>query len=156
MLRQGAFVDVEILAKGSWVEAVALPGLGHELLDGMAFRSSPAFENWLENERRHVAGTTAAVLHEAALALLARGDAQAARDHAAHLVRLNPVRRERARAPRPLPAGRREPDAAERQVTACTQLFRPSSASIRARPSRSAATAPARSVGARESRAARR
>jgi DNA-binding SARP family transcriptional activator len=123
-LRQDAFVDVTVLGKGSWTEALSLPGLGHELLDGMTFRSSPAFENWLENERRHVAGTTAAVLHEAALALLARGDAATARAHAAHLVRLNPydenahvllVRCLRA-------AG--EVEAAARQVDACTALFR--------------------------------
>ena len=147
-LGQGTVVDVEILRKGSWLEATSLPGLGHELLDGMAFRSSPTFENWLENERRHVAGTTAAVLHEAALALLARGDADGARDHAAHLVRLNPydenahvllVRCLRA-------AG--DADAAERQVTACTQLFRkelgiepsPALASAAAEPLASAGT----------------
>jgi DNA-binding SARP family transcriptional activator len=119
-----AFVDVAILGKGSWMEALSLPGLGHELLDGMAFRSSPAFENWLENERRHVAGTTAGVLHEAALALLARGDGAGAREHAAHLVRLNPydenahvllVRCLRASG---------DPEAAQRQVEACTSLFR--------------------------------
>ena len=144
-------VDVEILRTGSWVEAAALPGLGHELLDGMAFRSSPSFENWLENERRHVAGTTAAVLHEAALALLARGDADTARSHAAHLVRLNAydenahvllVRCLRA-------VG--DADAAERQVTTCTELFRrelgiePSSALA------SAAAEPLASVGTRVS-----
>ena len=119
-----AFVDVAILGKGSWTEALSLPGLGHELLDGMAFRSSPAFENWLENERRHVAGTTAGVLHEAALALLARGDAAGAREHAAHLVRLNPfdenahvllVRCLRASG---------DAEAAQRQVQSCTSLFR--------------------------------
>jgi DNA-binding SARP family transcriptional activator len=123
-LGSGAFVDVAVLGKGSWRDALSLPGLGHELLDGMAFRSSPAFENWLENERRRVAGTTSAVLHEAALALLTRGDAATARDHAAHLVRLNPydenahvllVRCLRA-------AG--DADAAARQVDACTALFR--------------------------------
>jgi DNA-binding SARP family transcriptional activator len=123
-LGQGAFVDVAVLGKGSWTEALSLPGLGHELLDGMAFRSSPAFENWLENERRHVAGTTAGVLHEAALALLARGDVEAALGHASHLVRLNPydenahvllVRCLRASG---------DAAAACRQVEACTSLFR--------------------------------
>lgn len=122
-LRPGTFVDVELLSRGSWVEALALPGLGHELLDGLAFRSSPGFENWLENERRHVAGTTAAVLREAALALLARGEAGAATDHASQVVRLNPydesshvllVRCLRA-------AG--DPEAAARQVATCTELF---------------------------------
>ena len=119
-----AFVDVEVLSRGSWLEAVALPGLGHELLDGLAFRSSPGFEMWLENERRHVAGTTSAVFHQAALARLARGEASEATQHASELVRLNPyeenahvllVRCLRA-------AG--DLEGAALQVEACTQLFR--------------------------------
>jgi DNA-binding SARP family transcriptional activator len=123
-LPPGTFVDVEVLSRGSWPEAVALPGLGHELLDGQAFRSSPGFEMWLENERRHVAGTTSAVLHQAALAELARGDVAEATQHASELVRLNPyeenahvllVRSLRA-------AGNLE--GAARQVEACTELFR--------------------------------
>jgi DNA-binding SARP family transcriptional activator len=123
-LPPGTFVDVDVLTRGSWVEAIALPGLGHELLDGLVFRSSPGFELWLENERRHVEGTTSAVLHQAALALLARGEATRAAGHASELVRLNPyeenahvllVRCLRA-------AG--EGDAATRQVAACTELFR--------------------------------
>jgi DNA-binding SARP family transcriptional activator len=122
-LQRGTFLDVEVLTTGFWTEAIALPGLGQELLDGLSFRSSPGFENWLENERRHLAGTTAGVLHEAALALLAAGEAAAARDHAARLVRLNPydenaqvllVRCLRA-------AG--DPEAARRQVSACKELF---------------------------------
>ena len=150
-LGPAAFVDVEILRTGSWVEAAALPGLGHELLDGMAFRSSPSFENWLENERRHVAGTTAAVLHEAALALLARGEADTARSHAAHLVRLNAydenahvllVRCLRA-------VG--DAEGAERQVTACTELFR-RELGIEPSPAlASAAAEPLASVGTRVS-----
>lgn len=120
----GTFVDVDVLSRGSWMEAIALPGLGHELLDGIVLRSSPGFEMWLENERRHVAGTTSAVLHEAALALLARGQAAPAAHHASELVRLNPyeenahvllVRCLRA-------AGNSE--AATRQVELCTELFR--------------------------------
>ena len=123
-LPPGAFVDVHVLAGGSWTEAVALPGLGHELLDGLAFRASPGFEMWLESERRQVAGTTGAVLHQAALALLARGDAEGAAAHAAELAGLNPydenaqvlfVRCLRA-------AGRRQ-DAA-RHVAVCTARFR--------------------------------
>jgi len=123
-LPAGAFVDVEVLSRGSWLEAVALPSLGHELLDGLAFRSSPGFEMWLENERRHVAGTTSAVLHQAALARLARGEASEATQHASELVRLNPyeenahvllVRCLRA-------AG--DLEGAALQVEACTQLFR--------------------------------
>jgi DNA-binding SARP family transcriptional activator len=89
-LRPATFVDVDVLERGSWMEAVALAGLGHELLDGLAFRSSPGFELWLESERRHVAGMTGAVLHQAALALLGRGETQAAAARAADLVALNP------------------------------------------------------------------
>jgi DNA-binding SARP family transcriptional activator len=123
-LPPGTFVDVDVLNRGSWMEAIALPGLGHELLGGLVFRSSPGFEMWLENERRHIAGMTSAVLHEAALALLARGRAADAAYHAAELVRLNPydenphvllVRCLRA-------AG--DPDAAMRHVETCTELFK--------------------------------
>ena len=89
-LPPGTFVDVDVLSRGSWVEAVALPGLGHELLDGMAFPSSPGFENWLENERRYVAGTTAGVLRQAALGRLGYGEPRIAVKHASELVRLEP------------------------------------------------------------------
>lgn len=123
-LPPGTFVDINVLTRGSWMEAVALPRLGQELLEGMAFRASPGFEMWLENERRHVAGTTSAVLHQAALALLARGEAASAAHHASELVRLNPyeenahvllVRCLRA-------AG--DSEAAAHHVEACTELFR--------------------------------
>jgi len=123
-LPPGTFVDVDVLNRGSWTEAVALPGLGHELLDGLAFRTSPGFELWLENERRHVAGTTSAVLHAAALALLGRGEAEGAAKHASELVRLNQyeenahvllVRCLRA-------AGDHE--GATRHAASCTELFR--------------------------------
>ena len=122
-LPPGTFLDVGVLSGGSWVQAIALPGLGHDLLDGMAFRSSPGFEIWLENERRQIAGTTAAVLHQAALDLLARGNAAAAAHHASTLVRLNPfdenshvllVRCLRAEG---------DSVAAMRQVEACASLF---------------------------------
>lgn len=89
-LSSGTLVDVDVLSRGSWLEALSLPGLGKELLDGLSFRSSPGFEIWMESERRHVAGMTSAVLHQAALALLARGDAEGAARHASELVRLNP------------------------------------------------------------------
>jgi DNA-binding SARP family transcriptional activator len=123
-LRPGTLVDVDVLSRGSWMEAVALPGLGHEFVEGMAFRSSPGFEMWLEGERRHVAETTSAVLHQAALALLARGEVERATRHATELVRLNPyeenahvllVRCLRATG---------DHQGAARRAEACTELFR--------------------------------
>jgi DNA-binding SARP family transcriptional activator len=123
-LPPGTFVDVDVLSTGSWTEAIAVPGLGHALLDGLTFRSSPGFEMWLESERRHVAGTTSAVLHQASLALLARGDAAAAARHAADLVGLNPYEENAhvllVRCLRV--AG--DSEAAARHVESCTELFR--------------------------------
>ncbi len=151
MLGAGTLVDTDVLSKGSWMEAVALPGLGHELLDGLSFRSSPGFELWLESERRHVAGTTSAVLHQAALALLARGDAGEAARIASELVRLNPyeenahvllVRCLRA-------AG--DHDAAARRVASCTELFRRELGTEPSPALRAAAEAPDAPVDARVS-----
>jgi DNA-binding SARP family transcriptional activator len=123
-LRPGTRVDVDVLSRGSWMEAVALPGLGQELLEGLAFPSSPGFELWLESERRHVAGTTSAVLHQAALAQLARGELETATRHAAELVRLNAFE-ENAHVllVRCLSAAGDHRGAA-RRVEACTALFR--------------------------------
>ncbi len=123
-LGPGTHVDVDVLTRGSWTEAVALPGIGHELLDGIAFRSSPGFELWLDNERRHVAGITIAVLHQAALASLGSGEAVTAAGYASEVVRLNPYE-ENAHVllVRCLRAGG-DAAAAARHVEACTELFR--------------------------------
>jgi DNA-binding SARP family transcriptional activator len=69
-------VDLDVLAHGSWREAVALP-LECELLEGLTFDSAPAFELWLSGARRRLRMTAAAVLHEAALATLAQDPEQA-------------------------------------------------------------------------------
>jgi len=120
----GTFVDIYALTRGSWVEAIALPGLGHELLDGLSFRSSPGFELWLESERRHLDGAASAVLHQAALTLLARGEPGAASRHAFELVRLNAFDENAhvllVRCLRE--AG--DADGAAQRVEACTELFR--------------------------------
>jgi len=69
-LPRGALVDVETLICGSWIDALRLPGIERELLEGMSFSSSPAFDIWLLTERRHLGATAEAVLREAALARL--------------------------------------------------------------------------------------
>jgi DNA-binding SARP family transcriptional activator len=150
-LREGTLVDTDVLSRGSWTEALALPGLGRELLDGLAFRSSPGFDLWLESERRHVAGTTSAVLHQAALALLARGDAEDAARRASDLVRLNPydenahvllVRCLRATG---------DEDGAARRIASCTELFRRELGIEPSAALRAAAEAPERPVPGRVS-----
>jgi DNA-binding SARP family transcriptional activator len=119
-----AFLDVDALLRGTPQEAVAIPGLGRELLEGMDFGSSPAFETWLLSERRRLIGAAEAALHEAALDRLAAGEAEAAVALATRLVELNPYEENfqellvRGYAE----AGHR--DAADRQLTACVELFR--------------------------------
>jgi DNA-binding SARP family transcriptional activator len=123
-LPRGAFVDVDVLNGRSWAEAVALPAIGRELLEGLAFPSSPGFEIWLDNERRHVAGLTAAVLRQAALALLAYGDPVAAASRASQLVQLDRFdENAHALLVRCLRAAG-DDDAAAGQILACEEIFR--------------------------------
>jgi DNA-binding SARP family transcriptional activator len=123
-LPRGAFVDVETLICGSWIDALRLPGIERELLEGMSFSSSPAFDIWLLTERRHLGATAEAVLREAALARLGAGDARAAADLAARLVQVNPFDENfQTLLVRSLAAAG-DGLAAARQVMRCTELFR--------------------------------
>ncbi|MFW6034112.1 MAG: BTAD domain-containing putative transcriptional regulator [bacterium] len=88
-LPPGTTVDALQVARGTWIEAVDLPGLGLPLLAGMSFDSSPAFQFWLDAERRHLQAASEAVLQDAARARLAQGDAASAVADAARLVELN-------------------------------------------------------------------
>ncbi|WP_249998418.1 BTAD domain-containing putative transcriptional regulator [Actinoplanes sp. M2I2] len=90
-LPPGAVVDVDVLRHGSWATAVDLPGLGAELLDGLAVRGAPAFESWLLSERRRIAAAAEAILHEAALGRLAAGDLVTARGLAVRAAAMNPL-----------------------------------------------------------------
>jgi hypothetical protein len=87
-------VDVLALRSASLAQAQALGDLDQDLLASMEFRGRASFEIWLDAERRHARGTAEALLHEAALAGLARGDADAGADLAARLVALQSLRRE--------------------------------------------------------------
>jgi DNA-binding SARP family transcriptional activator len=123
-LRPGTFVDVDALICGTPQEAVAIPGLGRELLEGMEFSNAPAFETWLLGERRRLLGAAEAALHEAALDRLAAGEAAAAVALAGRLVGLNPYDEnfQELLVRSYGEAGDRE--AANRQVSACVALFR--------------------------------
>jgi DNA-binding SARP family transcriptional activator len=90
-LATDVLVDVAVVTRGCWEDAVELPGLGAELLDGISVRGAAAFETWLLSQRRRVAAATEAILHEAALGWLSRGDVEAARGFAVRSVTLNPL-----------------------------------------------------------------
>lgn len=122
-LPSGAFVDVETLVSGSWIDALRLPGIERELLEGMSFSSSPAFDIWLVTERRHLGAAAEAMLREAALARLGAGDARAAADLAARLVGMNPLDENfQALLVRSL-AATGDGIGAARQVIRCKELF---------------------------------
>lgn len=84
-------LDVDVVARGSWAEALRLPGLGGGLLEGLSPRVGASFDLWLSHERRRLAGQTAAVLAEAAHSRLARGEVASAVDLAVRLVAAEPL-----------------------------------------------------------------
>ncbi|MDR7378944.1 DNA-binding SARP family transcriptional activator [Rhodoferax ferrireducens] len=85
------YVDIQVVTRGRWADALRVPGLDRPLLEGLAFSKSPSFDVWLATERRHLRATTEEVLREATLARLAAGSAPDAADLAARLVGLNPL-----------------------------------------------------------------
>jgi DNA-binding SARP family transcriptional activator len=89
-LPESAAVDVRGLGQ-EWVRAVEVAGLGDELLDGLVVRGAPAFESWLLAERRRVAAASEAILHEAALGLMARGALDRARGFAVRAAAMSPL-----------------------------------------------------------------
>lgn len=90
-MERTAYVDIDVVARGHWSQALQVPSLGQDLLDGMSFASSPSFAVWLEAERRRMRATAQSVLREAALARLATGAAAEAAQLAARLVGLDPL-----------------------------------------------------------------
>jgi len=90
-LPDGAVVDVRVLTKGTWMDAVGLPGLGADLLEGMAVKGAAAFETWLLAQQRHAAAASEAVLHEAALGSMARGALDAAIGYAVRAAAMSPL-----------------------------------------------------------------
>jgi DNA-binding SARP family transcriptional activator len=90
-LSAGAVVDAAVVIKGAWIDAVGLPGLGADLLEGMAVRGAAAFETWLLSQQRHLAAASEAILHEAALGSMARGELGAAIGYAVRAVAMSPL-----------------------------------------------------------------
>jgi DNA-binding SARP family transcriptional activator len=91
VLPSTTMIDVDLVRRGRWDEALELCGLDRGLLEGVDISASAAFELWLANERRRLSGAAEAVLHEATLACLAVGRMNDALRYASQLVELNPL-----------------------------------------------------------------
>jgi DNA-binding SARP family transcriptional activator len=97
--------------------------VGGELLEGMDFSSSPAFESWLLVERHHLAAASEALLHEVAMSRLGTGDPATAARIAARLVALNPLVEENQELLVRSLARSGDPEGALAQVKTCEELF---------------------------------
>jgi len=118
-----AVLDVDVVLRGDWRDAVELPGLGRLLLEGVDPRAGASFELWLAGERRHLEGAAAAMAHEAASVLLSRGEAERAVAVAERVVALDPYdENAQVLLVRSLVAAGDHEAAAER-VQVCTELF---------------------------------
>jgi DNA-binding SARP family transcriptional activator len=123
-LPPGTFVDVHALTAGTWMQAIDIPALGQDLLEGMTFPSCPGFEAWLLATRRHLAGAAEDVLREAARAKLSAGDAPRAVELASRLVVANPLDEDAQELLVRAYAASGDRAAAETQRDACVALFR--------------------------------
>lgn len=122
-LPTGAVVDVEVVIRGAWVDAVGLPGLGADLLEGMTVRGAAAFETWLLSEQRHVAAASEAILHEAALGSMSRGDLGIAIGYAVRAAAMSPLDENHQALLIRLYRLAGDDDAAAKQFAACTETF---------------------------------
>ena len=116
-------VDVGLVTRGSWTDAVSLPGLGADLLDGIAIQGAPAFESWLLSQQRHVAAASEAILHEAALGLMSRGDRDLALRYAIRVAVMSPLDENHQALLIRLYRLTGDDAAAEQQYMACTELL---------------------------------
>ncbi len=122
-LAEGTIVDIDVVTRGAWTDAVLLPGLGQDLLEGTNIRSAAAFESWLVSQQHHFGAGSEAILHEASLAALTRGAVQDATDYAVRLVSMKPFdENHQALLIRSYEAAG-DHEAALRQLAICTELF---------------------------------
>src|SRR4051794_1211679 len=90
-LPPAAKVDVSVLLHGHWSEAIELPALGMELLDGLSIANAAPFESWLLSQRRRLSAAAEAILHEAAVGHLSRGELDQARTLAIRAAVMSPM-----------------------------------------------------------------
>lgn len=122
-LPAGAVVDVEVVIRGAWIDAVGLPGLGADLLEGMSVRGAATFETWLLSEQRHVAAASEAILHEAALGSMSRGALDTALGYAVRAAAMSPLDENHQALLIRLYRLAGDDDAAAKQFAACTETF---------------------------------
>jgi DNA-binding SARP family transcriptional activator len=123
-LPEGSSIDVHVLMGGTSVEALELPGLGRELLEGLEVDASPGFEAWLLGVRRRLQALSAAVLRESALRALAAGDPGTAVELSTRLVAADPLDEDAHVLLVRAFAGTGDAVAVERQLAASSDLFR--------------------------------
>jgi DNA-binding SARP family transcriptional activator len=122
-LGEGTVVDVDVVMRGGWAEAVELPGLGGELLDGTPVRGAAAFDTWLLSEQRRVAAASEAILHEAALGSMARGALDTALGYAVRAASMRPLDENHQALVIRLYRLTGDDDAAARQYAACVETL---------------------------------
>lgn len=123
-LPEGSAIDAHVLMAGTSLEAVELPGLGRELLEGVDVESSAGFAAWLLGERRRLQGLSESVLREGALRALASGSGYQAVELATRLVAVDPLSEDAHALLIRAFAGTGDRVAVERQLAASTDLFR--------------------------------
>ena len=123
-LPEGSVIDVDVLMAGTSLEAVELPGLGRELLEGVDVDASAGFTAWLLGERRRLQALGEAVLREGALRALASGNARTAVELATRMVAADALNEDAHVLLIRAFAGTGDRVAAERQLAASIDLFR--------------------------------
>jgi DNA-binding SARP family transcriptional activator len=123
-LPEGSVIDVNVLMAGTSLEAVELPGLGRELLEGVDVDASAGFTAWLLGERRRLQALGEAVLREGALRALASGNARTAVELATRMVAADALNEDAHVLLIRVFAGTGDRIAAERQLAASIDLFR--------------------------------
>jgi DNA-binding SARP family transcriptional activator len=122
-LPPGTLVDVTTVLSGSWSDAVRLPGLGSELLEGHPWRGAATFESWLLSEQRRVMAASEEILHEAALAAMSVGSLDEAIAYAVRLVAMTPLEENHHALLIRLYRLSGDDTAAEQQLATCTGLL---------------------------------
>ena len=123
-LPEGSVVDVDVLMAGTSLEAVELPGLGRELLEGVEIDASAGFAAWLLGERRRLQALGLSVLREEALRALASGNARRAVELATRMVAADALNEDAHVLLIRAFAGSGDEVAAQRQLAASIDLFR--------------------------------